>query len=210
MNHKSLRILDALDPLITWLNSLSNELDTIKFFDDDDEISSILGIKSNNFNINDLEASESHDVDIEELKQEFNKAIKNSSDENDPENKLFAEFKDSNDGKNSEPIQLNHEEFLEMLGYTPEQIEKDKNAVRLENYGLTLNNLDEVRVANELIMSLFEHLINEFGCMVSHKVSNETRKSQVMDLEHMALGGKVFLEITESGVKSTRYFDEEE
>ena len=31
-----------------------------------------------------------------------------------------------------------------------------------------------------------------------------------MDLEHIALGGKVFLEITESGVKSTRYFDEEE
>ena len=76
MNHKSLRILNTFDPLITWLNSLSNELDTIKFFDDDDEISSILGIKSNNFNINDLETSKSHDVDIEELKQAFNKAIK--------------------------------------------------------------------------------------------------------------------------------------
>ena len=97
-----------------------------------------------------------------------------------------------------------------MLGYTPEQIEKDKNAVHLDNYGLILNNLDEVRVANDLIMSVFEHLINEFGCMVSHKVNNEARKSHVMDLEHIALGGKVFLEITESGVKSTRYFDEEE
>ena len=41
-------------------------------------------------------------------------------------------------GENEEIIQLEHEEFLEMIGFTPEQIEEDRRTVQIIDYNTFL------------------------------------------------------------------------
>ena len=84
-------------------------MDTIEktsLFQEDDELVEEFGVVSNNF-------------DIRELSE-------------DKENSEIPDIIKDSMGENEEIII--HEEFLEMIGFTPEQIEEDRRTVQIIDY----------------------------------------------------------------------------
>ena len=82
------------DPLIKWIDSFYDTIEKTSLFQEDDELVEEFGVVSNNF-------------DIRELSEE-------------KENSEIPDIIKDSMGDNEEIIQLEHEEFLEMIGLTPE------------------------------------------------------------------------------------------
>ena len=102
---KKLTKQKIFNPLIKWLDGFYDTVENTSLFQEDDELVEEFGVVSNNF-------------DIRELNE-------------DKENSEIPDIIKDSMGENDEIIQLEHEEFLEMIGFTPEQIEEDRKTVQI-------------------------------------------------------------------------------
>jgi len=98
------------NPLIKWIDRFYDTVENTSLFKEDDELIEEFGVASNNF-------------DIRELTE-------------DNENTKIPDFIKDSMGDNEEIIQLEHEEFLEMIGFTSEQIEEDRKTVEIIDYNI--------------------------------------------------------------------------
>ena len=145
MNNK-LTSQKLFNPLIKWVDGFYDTIEKTSLFQEDDELVEEFGVVSNNF-------------DIRELNEEENSEIPDI-------------IKDSM-GENEEIIQLEHEEFLEMIGFTPEQIEEDKRTVQIIDYNVYFSTEKEKRAILSSLRSMLENLINTYDLKVSHLIKNE-------------------------------------
>ena len=116
---KKLTKQKIFNPLIKWLDGFYDTVENTSLFQEDDELVEEFGVVSNNF-------------DIRELSE-------------DKENFEIPDIIKDSMGENDEIIQLEHEEFLEMIGFTPEQIEEDRRTVQIIDYNIFFSKEKEKR-----------------------------------------------------------------
>ena len=109
-----------------------------------------------------------------------------------------------------EIIELEHEQFLEMIGFTPEQIEEDKRTVRIVDYNIFFSTEKEKNVILCSLRSMLENLINTYDLKVSHLIKNETLLEIATETEFLANGGTItFLHDGENITKEFIFPEEE-
>jgi hypothetical protein len=182
MNNK-LTSQKLFNPLIKWVDGFYDTIEKTSLFQEDDELVEEFGVVSNNF-------------DIRELNEEENSEIPDI-------------IKDSM-GENEEIIQLEHEEFLEMIGFTPEQIEEDKRTVQIIDYNVYFSTEKEKRAILSSLRSMLDNLINTYDLKVSHLIKNEALLEHAIETEFLANGGTItFINDGENITKEFKFPEEE-
>ena len=182
MNNK-LTSQKLFNPLIKWVDGFYDTIEKTSLFQEDDELVEEFGVVSNNF-------------DIRELNEEENSEIPDI-------------IKDSM-GENEEIIQLEHEEFLEMIGFTPEQIEEDKRTVQIIDYNVYFSTEKEKRAILSSLRSMLENLINTYDLKVSHLIKNEALLEKAVETEFLVNGGTITFIHDGENVTKEFIFPEEE
>lgn len=155
----------VFNPLIEWLDGFYDTVEKTSLFKEDDELVEEFGIVSNNFDIRELD-EDKENVDIPDN-------IKNSIVDKE------------------EIIQLEHEEFLEMIGFTPEQIEEDRKTVQIADYNVFFSTEKEKSAILSSLRSMLDNLIITYGLMASHLIKNETFLESAIETEFLAKGGTI-------------------
>jgi len=153
------------NPLIKWIDGFYDTIEKTSLFQEDDELVEEFGVVSNNFDIRELN-EDKEDSEIPDI-------IKDSM------------------GENDEIIQLEHEEFLEMIGFTPEQIEEDRRTVQIIDYNVYFSTDKEKRAILSSLRSMLENLINTYHLEVSHLIKNESLFEHAIETEFLAKGGTI-------------------
>jgi len=181
---KKLTKQKIFNSLIEWLDGFYDTVEKTFLFQEDDELVEEFGVASNNFDIRELN-EDNKDSEIPDI-------IKDSM------------------GENEEIIELEHEEFLEMIGFTPEQIEEDKRTVRIVDYNIFFSTEKEKNVILCSLRSMLENLIKTYDLKVSHLIKNETLLEKAIETEFLAKGGTIsFLHDGENITKEFIFPEEE-
>ena len=171
------------DPLIKWLDDFYDTIEKTSLFQEDDELVQEFGVVSNNFDIRELNEEESSEIpDI----------IKDSM------------------GENEEIIQLEHEEFLEMIGFTPEQIEEDRRTVQITDYDTFFSTEKEKKAILRSLGNMLENLIKTYNLKVSDIIKNENLLERAIECEFLAKGGKITFIHDGENITKEFIFPEEE
>ena len=166
------------NPLIKWIDRFYDTVENTSLFKEDDELIEEFGVASNNF-------------DIRELTE-------------DNENTKIPDFIKDSMGDNEEIIQLEHEEFLEMIGFTPEQIEEDRKTVQIVDYNVFFSTEKEKNAILCSLSSSLENLIKTYNLKVSHLIKNENLLEKAIETEFLANGGTIT--VIHDGENNTREF----
>ena len=180
MNNK-LTSQKLFNPLIKWLDSFYETVEHTSLFQEDDELIEEFGVASNNFDIREL----NEDSEIPDI-------IKDSM------------------GENEEIIQLEHEEFLEIIGFTQEQIEEDKRTVHIVDYGVFFSTEKEKNAILCSLISMLEGLITTYDLKVSHLIKNGTLLEKAIEIEFLANGGTITFMHDGENITKEFIFPEEE
>ena len=172
------------NPLIKWLDGFYDTVENTSLFQEDDELVEEFGVVSNNF-------------DIRELNE-------------DKENSEIPDFIKDSMGENDEIIQLEHEEFLEMIGFTPEQIEEDRKTVQIIDYNVFFSTVKEKEAILRSLRSMLENLIKTYDLKVSHLIKNESLLEKAVETEFLANGGTITFIHDGENVTKEYIFPEEE
>ena len=183
MNNK-LTSQKLFNPLNKWLDGFYDTVENITLFQEGDELVEKFGTVSNNF-------------DIRELK------------EDNTVSKIPDFIKDSM-GDDEEIIQLEHEEFLEMIGFTPEQIEEDKRTVQIVDYDVFFSSEKEKNAILISLRSMLSNLIKTYNLKVSHLIKNENLLEQAIEFEFLANGGTITFINDGENITKEFIFPEEE
>ena len=183
MNNK-LTSQKLFNPLIKWIDSFYNTIEMTSLFQEDDELVEEFGVVSNNF-------------DIRELNE-------------DKENTEIPDIIKDSMGENEEIIQLEHEEFLEMIGFTPEQIEEDRRTVQIIDYNIFFSTVKEKEAILRSLRSMLENLIKTYDLKVSHLIKNESLLEKAVETEFLANGGTIAFMHDGENVTKEFIFPEEE
>ena len=181
---KKLTKQKIFNSLIEWLDGFYDTVEKTFLFQEDDELVEEFGVASNNFDIRELN-EDNKDSEIPDI-------IKDSM------------------GENEEIIELEHEEFLEMIGFTPEQIEEDKRTVRIVDYNIFFSTEKEKNAILCSLESMLENLIKMYDLKVSHLIKNETLLDIASETEFLANGGKITLIHNGENITKEFLFPEEE
>ena len=172
------------NPLIKWIDGFYDTIEMTSLFQEDDELAEEFGVVSNNFDIRELN-EDKEDSEIPDI-------IKDSM------------------GENEEIIQLEHEEFLEMIGFTPEQIEEDRRTVQIIDYNVYFSTDKEKRAILSSLRSMLENLINIYDLEISHLIKNESLLEHAIETEFLAKGGTItFINDGENITKEFKFPEEE-
>jgi cell fate regulator YaaT (PSP1 superfamily) len=172
------------NPLIKWLDSFYDTVENTSLFQEDDELTKKFGVVSNNF-------------DIREIKE-------------DKENTEIPDIIKDSMGDNEEIIQLEHEEFLEMIGFTPEQIEEDRRTVQIIDYNVFFSTEKEKNTILLSLRSMLENLIKTYNLKVSHLIKNENLLEKAIETEFLANGGTITFIHDGENITKEFIFPEEE
>ena len=172
------------NPLIKWLDGFYDTVENTSLFQEDDELVEEFGVVSNNF-------------DIRELSE-------------DKENSEIPDIIKDSMGENDEIIQLEHEEFLEMLGFTPEQIEEDRKTVQIIDYNVFFSTVKEKEAILRSLRSMVENLVKTYDLKVSHLIKNESLLEKAVEIEFLANGGTITFMHDGENVTKEYIFPEEE
>ena len=182
--HNKLSSQELFNPLIKWIDGFYDTIEKTSLFQEDDELVKEFGVVSNNF-------------DIRELSE-------------DKENSEIPDIIKDSMGENDEIIQLEHEEFLEMIGFTPEQIEEDRRMVQIIDYNVFFSTEKEKNAILCSIRSMLENLINTYDLEVSHLIKNETLLEKAIETEFLANGGTITFIHDGENITKEFIFPEEE
>ena len=172
------------NPLIKWIDRFYDTVENTSLFKEDDELIEEFGVASNNF-------------DIREITE-------------DNENTKIPDFIKDSMGDNEEIIQLEHEEFLEMIGFTPEQIEEDRRTVQIVDYNVFFSTEKEKNAILCSLSSSLENLIKTYNLKVSHLIKNENLLEKAIETEFLANGGTItFMHDGENITKEFNFSEEE-
>jgi hypothetical protein len=181
---KKLTEQKLFNPLIKWIDSFYDTVENTSLFKEDDELIEEFGVASNNF-------------DIREITE-------------DNENTKIPDFIKDSMGDNEEIIQLEHEEFLEMIGFTPEQIEEDRRTVQIVDYNVFFSTEKEKNAILCSLSSSLENLIKTYNLKVSHLIKNENLLEKAIETEFLANGGTItFMHDGENITKEFNFSEEE-
>ena len=181
---KKLTKQKIFNPLIKWLDGFYDTVENTSLFQEDDELVEEFGVVSNNFDTREL---------IE-----------------DKENSEIPDIVKDSMGENDEIIQLEHEEFLEMIGFTPEQIEEDRRTVQIIDYNIFFSTEKEKRAILFSLRSMLENLINTYDLEASHLIKNESLLEHAIETEFLAKGGTItFINDGENITKEFKFPEEE-
>ena len=183
MNNK-LTSQKLFNPLIKWIDGFYDTIEKTSLFQEDDELVEEFGVVSNNF-------------DIRELSE-------------DKENSEIPDIIKDSKGENDEIIQLEHEEFLEMLGFTPEQIEEDRKTVQIIDYNVFFSTVKEKEAILRSLRSMLENLVKTYDLKVSHLIKNESLLEKAVETEFLANGGTITFMHDGENVTKEFIFPEEE
>jgi len=172
------------NPLIKWLDRFYDTVENTSLFQEDDELVEEFGVVSNNF-------------DIRELNE-------------DKENSEIPDIIKDSMGENDEIIQLEHEEFLEMIGFTPEQIEEDRRTVQIIDYNVFFSTVKEKEAILRSLRSMLENLVKTYDLKVSHLIKNESLLEKAVETEFLANGGTITFMHDGENVTKEFIFPEEE
>ena len=172
------------NPLIKWIDRFYDTVENTSLFKEDDELIEEFGVASNNF-------------DIRELTE-------------DNENTKIPDFIKDSMGDNEEIIQLEHEEFLEMIGFTPEQIEEDRKTVQIVDYNVFFSTEKENNAIHCSLSSSLENLIKTYNLKVSHLIKNENLLEKAIETEFLANGGTITFMHDGENITREFIFSEEE
>jgi hypothetical protein len=172
------------NPLIKWIDRFYDTVENTSLFKEDDELIEEFGVASNNF-------------DIRELTE-------------DNENTKIPDFIKDSMGDNEEIIQLEHEEFLEMIGFTPEQIEEDRKTVQIVDYNVFFSTEKEKNAILCSLSSSLENLIKTYNLKVSHLIKNENLLEKAIETEFLANGGTITFMHDGENITREFIFSEEE
>ena len=181
---KKLTKQKIFNPLIKWLDGFYDTVENTSLFQEDDELVEEFGVVSNNF-------------DIRELSE-------------DKENFEIPDIIKDSMGENDEIIQLEHEEFLEMIGFTPEQIEEDRKTVQIIDYNMFFSTVKEKEAILRSLRSMLENLIKTYDLKVSHLIKNESLLEKAVETEFLANGGTITFMHDGENVTKEFIFPEEE
>ena len=181
---KKLTKQKIFNPLIKWLDGFYDTVENTSLFQEDDELVEEFGVVSNNF-------------DIRELNE-------------DKENSEITDIIKDSMGENDEIIQLEHEEFLEMIGFTPEQIEEDRKTVQIIDYNVFFSTVKEKEAILRSLRSMLENLIKTYDLKVSHLIKNESLLEKAVETEFLANGGTITFMHDGENVTKEFIFPEEE
>ena len=183
MNNK-LTSQKLFNPLIKWIDGFYDTIEKTSLFHEDDELVEEFGVVSNNF-------------DIRELSE-------------DKENSEIPDIIKDSMGENEEIIQLEHEEFLEMIGFTPEQIEEDRRTVQIIDYDTFFSTEKEKNAILRSLRNMLENLIKTYNLKVSDIIKNENLLEQAIEWEFLANGGTItFIHDGENITKEFKFPEEE-
>jgi len=172
------------NPLIKWLDRFYDTVENTSLFQEDDELVEEFGVVSNNF-------------DISELNE-------------DKENSEIPDIIKDSMGENDEIIQLEHEEFLEMIGFTPEQIVEDRRTVQIIDYNVFFSTVKEKEAILRSLRSMLENLVKTYDLKVSHLIKNESLLEKAVETEFLANGGTItFMHDGENFTKEFIFPEEE-
>ena len=183
MNNK-LTSQKLFNPLIKWIDGFYDTIEKTSLFQEDDELVEEFGVVSNNFDIREL----SEDKESSEIPD----IIKDSM------------------GENEEIIQLEHEEFLEMIGFTPEQIEEDRRTVQIIDYNTFFSTEKEKNAILRSLRNMLENLIKTYDLKVSDIIKNENLLEQAIEWEFLANGGTITFIHDGENITKEFIFPEEE
>ena len=181
---KKLTKQKIFNPLIKWLDGFYDTVENTSLFQEDDELVEEFGVVSNNF-------------DIRELSE-------------DKENFEIPDIIKDSMGENDEIIQLEHEEFLGMIGFTPEQIEEDRKTVQIIDYNMFFSTVKEKEAILRSLRSMLENLIKTYDLKVSHLIKNESLLEKAVETEFLANGGTITFMHDGENVTKEFIFPEEE
>jgi len=181
---KKLTKQKIFNPLIKWLDGFYDTVENTSLFQEDDELVEEFGVVSNNF-------------DIRELNE-------------DKENSDIPEIIKDSMGENDEIIQLEHEEFLEMIGFTPEQIEEDRRTVQIIDYNVFFSTVKEKEAILRSLRSMLENLDKTYDLKVSQLIKNESLLEKAVETEFLANGGTINFIHDGENVTKEFIFPEEE
>ena len=181
---KKLTKQKIFNPLIKWIDGFYDTIEKTSLFQEDDELAEEFGIVSNNFDIRELN-EDKEDSEIPDI-------IKDSM------------------GENDEIIQLEHEEFLEMIGFTPEQIEEDRRTVQIIDYNVFFSTVKEKEAILRSLRSMLENLVKTYDLKVSHLIKNESLLEKAVETEFLANGGTITFMHDGENVTKEFIFPEEE
>ena len=181
---KKLTEQKLFNPLIKWIDSFYDTVENTSLFKEDDELIEEFGVSSNNF-------------DIRELTE-------------DNENTKIPDFIKDSMGDNEEIIQLEHEEFLEMIGFTPEQIEEDRRTIQIVDYNVFFSTEKEKNAILCSLSSALENLIKTYNLKVSHLIKNENLLEKAIEKEFLANGGTITFMHDGENITKEFIFSEEE
>ncbi len=183
---KKLTKQKLFEPFIKWLDKFFDTVESTEVFKEDDELVEEFGIVSNNFDMREFNI-----VDEEEQEEELMN-IKEVL------------------GEPDEIIELNHEEMLEMLGFTDEEIEADKKIIRIDDFDIYFSTENEKVVILNTLKSIITNLITTYNIKISHLIKNETLLEEALDAEHLAIGGSIRLINDGKNLYRERYFLKDE
>ena len=183
MNNK-LTSQKLFNPLIKWIDDFYDTIEKTSLFQEDDELVEEFGVVSNNF-------------DIRELSE-------------DKENSEIPDIIKDSMGENEEIIQLEHEEFLEMIGFTPEQIEEDRRTVQIIDYNTFFSTEKEKNAILRSLRNMLENLIKTYNLKVSDIIKNENLLEQAIEWEFLANGGTITFIHDGENITKEFIFPEEE
>ena len=183
MNNK-LTSQKLFNPLVKWIDGFYDTIEKTSLFQEDDELVEEFGLVSNNF-------------DIRELSE-------------DKENFKIPDIIKDSMGENEEIIQLEHEEFLEMIGFTPEQIEEDRRTVQIIDYDTFFSTEKEKNAILRSLRNMLENLIKTYHLKVSDIIKNENLMEQAIEWEFLANGGTITFIHDGENVTKEFIFPEEE
>lgn len=181
---KKLTEQKLFNPLIKWVDRFYDTVENTSLFKEDDELIEEFGVASNNF-------------DIRELTE-------------DNENTKIPDFIKDSLGDNEEIIQLEHEEFLEMIGFTPEQIEEDRKTVEIIDYNIFFSTEKEKNMILCTLGNMLENLIKTYNLKVSHLIKNENLHEKATVIEFLANGGTITVIHDGENITREYIFSEEE
>ena len=180
---KKLTKQKLFEPFIKWLDQFFDTVESTEVFKEDDELVEEFGIVSNNFDMREFNI-----VDEEEELMNIKEVL----------------------GEPDEIIELNHEEMLEMLGFTDEEIEADKKIIRIDDFDIYFSTENEKVVILNTLKSIITNLITTYNIKISHLIKNKTLLEEALDAEHLAMGGSIRFINNGKNLYRERYFLKDE
>ena len=100
--------------------------------------------------------------------------------------------------------------FLEMIGFTPEQIEEDRRTVQIIDYNVFFSTVKEKEAILRSLRSMLENLVKTYDLKVSHLIKNESLLEKAVETEFLANGGTITFMHDGENVTKEFIFPEEE